>query len=127
MEFRRSKFSRRARKKKRIGEFREYGFLLDVYCGEDHEGEILDSVIDLVISKKMFIAGGGDTEKYSFFITDLKKESDKEWLQEQIKSIENVYDVIAYKTVDLWHGNSDIYFEEADKIRKEYGEKKGTS
>jgi uncharacterized protein YggL (DUF469 family) len=127
MEFRRSKFSRRIRKKKRIGEFREYGFLLDVYCGEDHESEILDSVIDMVISKKMFLAGGGDPEKYSFFITDLKKESDKEWLQEQIKSIENVYDVITYKTVDLWHDNSEIYFREADKIRKEYGEKKGTS
>ncbi len=127
MEFRRSKFSRRIRKKKRVGEFREYGFLMDVYCGPDPDGSIVDIVIDLVISKKMYLAGGGDHEKYSFFITQIKKESDKEWLQDQIRSIGNVYDVITYKTVDLWHDNSEVYFEEVDKIRKEYGEKERTS
>ena len=126
MEFKRSKFSRRIRKKKRVGEFRQYGFSIDVYCGPDPEGKILDRVIDIIISKKMDCTGGGDQEKYQFFIDGIKNESDKEWISNEIKKIEEVQDVVYYKTVDLWHDNSE-YFEEVDKIRKEYEEKKRTS
>lgn len=126
MEFKRSKFSRRIRKKKRVGEFRQYGFSIDVYCGPDPEGKILDRVIDIIISKKMYCTGVGDQEKYQFFIDGIKNESDKEWISNEIKKIGEVQDVVYYKTVDLWHDNSE-YFEEVDKIRKEYEEKKRTS
>jgi uncharacterized protein YggL (DUF469 family) len=127
MEFKRSKFSRRIRKKKRVGEFRQYGFSIDVYCGPDPEGKIVDRVIDIIISRRMDCTGGGDQEKYQFFIDGIKNESDKEWIFNEIKKIEEVQDVIYYKTVDVWHDNADQYFEEIDKIRKEYGEKKRTS
>jgi len=127
MEFKRSKFSRRIRKKKRVGEFRQYGFSIDIYCGPDPEGKIVDRVIDILISKRMYCTGGGDQEKYQFFIDGIKNESDKEWISNEIKKIEEVQDVIYYKTVDVWHDNADQYFEEIDKIRKEYGEKERTS
>jgi uncharacterized protein YggL (DUF469 family) len=127
MEFKRSKFSRRVRKKKRLGEFRQYGFSIDVYCEPDPEGKIVDRVIDIIISRRMDCTGGGDHEKYQFFIDGIKNESDKEWIFNEIKKIEEVQDVIYYKTVDVWHDNADQYFEEIDKIRKEYGEKKRTS
>ena len=74
----------------------------------------------------MYCTGGGDQEKYQFFIDGIKNESDKEWISNEIKKIEEVQDVVYYKTVDLWHDNSE-YFEEVDKIRKEYEEKKRTS
>ena len=123
MESRRSKYSRRIRKKKRLGEFREYGFIIDVYCGPDPEGKIVDLVIDVLIKKRLYCSGGGDHEKYSFFIEGLKEESDKEWIFNEIKKIQEVEDVSVYKTVDMWHDNVDIYFEEIDNLRKEYGKK----
>ena len=70
MEFIRSKYSRRIRKKKRVGEFRQYGFSIDVYCGPDLEGKIGDKIIDIVISKGMDCSGGGDQEKYNSFLID---------------------------------------------------------
>ena len=85
MEFKRSKFSRRIRKKKRVGEFRQYGFSIDVYCGPDPEGKIVDRVIDIIISRRMDCTGGGDHEKYQFFIDGIKNESDKEWIFNEIK------------------------------------------
>jgi uncharacterized protein YggL (DUF469 family) len=127
MEFKRSKYSRRIRKKKRVGEFRQYGFSIDIYCGPDLEGKIGDKIIDIVISKGMDCTGGGDKEKYQFFFDGLKNESDKEWVSNEIKKIEDVEDVVYYGTVDVWHDDADQYFEEVDKIRKEYGEKKRPS
>ena len=127
MEFIRSKYSRRIRKKKRVGEFRQYGFSIDVYCGPDPEGKIVDKIIDIVISKGMDCTGGGDQEKYQFFFDRLKNESDKECVSNEIKKIEEVEDVVYYGTVDVWHDDADQYFEEVDKIRKEYGEKKRPS
>ena len=127
MEFKRSKYSRRIRKKKRVGEFRQYGFSIDIYCGPDLEGKIGDKIIDIIISKGMGGTGGGDKEKYQFFFDGLKNESDKEWVSNEIKKIEEVEDVVYYGTVDVWHDDVDQYFEEVDKIRKEYGEKKRPS
>ena len=127
MEFRRSKYSRRIRKKKRVGEFRQYGFSMDVYCGPDPEGKMIDPILDILIKKRLFCSGGGNGEKYSFFIDGLKNESDKEWVSNEIKKIEGVEDVVYYGTVDVWHDDADQYFEEVDKIRKEYGEKKRPS
>jgi uncharacterized protein YggL (DUF469 family) len=127
MEFKRSKYSRRIRKKKRVGEFRQYGFSIDIYCGPDLEGKIGDKIIDIIISKGMRGTGGGDQEKYQFFFDGLKNESDKEWVSNEIKKIEEVEDVVYYGTVDVWHDDADQYFEDVDKIRKEYGEKKRPS
>jgi len=72
----------------------------------------------------MYLTGGGDREKYSFFIQGLKEESDKEWIFNEIKNIREVEDVTVYKTVDMWHDDADQYFEEIDQIRKEYGKKR---
>ena len=127
MEFKRSKYSRRIRKKKRVGEFRQYGFSMDVYCGPDPEGKMIDPILDILIKKRLFCSGGGNGEKYSFFIDGLKNESDKEWVSNEIKKIKEVEDVVYYGTVDVWHYDADQYFEEVDKIRKEYGEKKRPS
>ena len=127
MEFQRSKYSRRIRKKKRVGEFRQYGFCIDVYCGPDPEGKIIDPILDILIKKRLFCSGGGNGEKYSFFIDGLKNESDKEWVSNEIKKIKEVEDVVYYGTVGVWHDDVDQYFEEVDKIRKEYGEKKRPS
>jgi uncharacterized protein YggL (DUF469 family) len=127
MKFQRSKYSRRIIKKKRVGEFRQYGFSVDVYCGPDPEGKIIDKVIDIVISKGMYCTGGGDQEKYQFFFDELKNESDKEWVSNEIKKIEEVKDVVYYGTIDVWHDDADQYFEEIDNLRKEYGEKKRPS
>jgi uncharacterized protein YggL (DUF469 family) len=127
MKFQRSKYSRRIRKKKRVGEFRQYGFSVDVYCGPDPEGKIIYKVIDIVISKGMYCTGGGDQEKYQFFFDELKNESDKEWVSNEIKKIEEVKDVVYYGTIDVWHDDADQYFEEIDNLRKEYGEKKRSS
>lgn len=127
MELQRSKYSRRIRKKKRVGEFREYGFSIDVYCGPDPEGKIIDPILDILIKKRLFCSGGGNGEKYSFFIDGLKNESDKEWVSNEIKKIKEVEDVVYYGTVGVWYGDLDQYFEEVDKIRKEYVEKKRPS
>lgn len=123
MEFKRSKFSRRIRKKKKLGEFRRFGFSMDVYCGIDPEGKILDRIIDILISKRMYCTGGGSPEMYQFFIDGLKSEGDKEFVYESIIKIEGVNDVISYRTVDVWHDNADLYFEEIDNMRIEYGKK----
>ncbi|MCF7866936.1 YggL family protein [Candidatus Woesearchaeota archaeon] len=53
MKFQRSKYSRRIRKKKRVGEFRQYGFSIDIYCRPDTEGKIVDKIIDIIISKNI--------------------------------------------------------------------------
>jgi uncharacterized protein YggL (DUF469 family) len=121
MQFIRSKFSRRIRKKKRIGEFRRFGFSMDVYCGPDPEGKIVDPIIDILISKRMDCTGGGDGEKYQFFIDGIQEEKDKEFVCEEIKKIEGVTDVVSYGIVDVWHDNADLYFEGIDNLRKEYG------
>jgi uncharacterized protein YggL (DUF469 family) len=127
MDFQRSKYSRRIRKKKRVGEFRKYGFCIDVYCGPDPEGKIIDGIIDIVISKGIFCTGGGVYERYELFFDGLKNESDKEFVSNEIKKIGGVQDVVYYRTIDLWHDNADQYFEEVDKIRKEYDKKERTS
>jgi dissimilatory sulfite reductase (desulfoviridin) alpha/beta subunit len=44
-----------------------------------------------------------------------------------VKKIKEVEDVVYYGTVDVWHDDADQYFEEVNKIRKEYGEKKRPS
>ena len=124
MEFRRSKFSKKVRKKKRLGEFRHYGFSLDVYCGPDPEGKIADLVVNILIKRGLFCAGGGDHKKYSFFVDGLKKSEDKDWVFDEIKKIEEVEDVIIYETVDVWHEDADQYFEKVYKIRDEYENKK---
>jgi len=124
MEFKRSKYSKRIRKKKRLGEFRVFGFSLDVHCGPDPEGFIVDEILNIIIPKRMYCAGGGDGEKYSFFIENLKSDQDKEYVIAEAKKIEGVSKVIAYDTVDVWHSDADLYFEKIDEIRKENGEKK---
>ena len=110
-----------------IKDYEDKHFVIDVYCGPDPEWKIVDKIIDIVISKEMDCTGGGDQEKYQFFFDRLKNESDKEWVSNEIKKIEEVEDVVYYGTVDVWHDDADQYFEEVDKIRKEYGEKKRPS
>jgi uncharacterized protein YggL (DUF469 family) len=123
MEFKRSKYSKRIRKKKRIGEFRQYGFSVDIYCGPDPEGKIVDQVIDIIVSKRLYCAGGGDDDKYQFFVDDLRSEEDKIFVINEFKKIEGVTNVIAYDTVDVWNDNADLYFKEIDNLRKEYVKK----
>lgn len=124
MEFKRSKFSRKVRKKKRLGEFRVYGFCMDVYCESDPNGLIIDLVLDLIISKGIYLSGGGDRDKYSFFIEGIKKEEDRDFVVEGVKKIEGVSKVVDYPIVDVWHDNADLYFDNIDKIREENGQEK---
>jgi uncharacterized protein YggL (DUF469 family) len=124
----RSKYSRRIRKKKRLGEFTETGFLIYLYCGEDKEGVIVDAFISLIIKMGIDCTGGGDHKKYSFFVNRTKKEiAEQERLEiiEKSKKIEGVNHVIGFDLVELWHSNPDPYFEAAEKVIEEYEEEKG--
>lgn len=124
----RSKYSRRIRKKKRLGEFTETGFLLYLYCGEDKDGSIIDSFIDILIKIGAGCSGGGDHEKYSFFVDRHRKaitEEERENIISEAKKISGVSNVIALNLVDVWNGrNVDEYFEKADTIIKEYEREK---
>ena len=124
----RSKYSRRIRKKKRLGEFTEMGFLIYLYCGEDKDYAIIDSFISLIEKKNFFCGGGGDANKYSFFVNRDKKaitEEERVLIIEEAKKIQGVNHVIAFELVNVWHSNSDAYFEMTEKVIKEYEEEKG--
>jgi uncharacterized protein YggL (DUF469 family) len=124
----RSKYSRRIRKKKRLGEFIEMGFLIYLYFGEDKDYAIIDSFISLIEKKNFFCGGGGDANKYSFFVNRDKKaitEEERVLIIEEAKKIQGVNHVIAFELVNSWHSNSDAYFEMTEKVIKEYEEEKG--
>ena len=124
----RSKYSRRIRKKKRLGEFTETGFLIYLYCGEDKDFFIIDSFIDLIVKKRMYCSGGGDPKKYSLLVERQRKEitsEEREFVIEESKKIQGVNDVLALDLVNLWYNNSDEYFEKAEEKIKEYEEKRG--
>jgi uncharacterized protein YggL (DUF469 family) len=123
----RSKYSRRIRKKKRLGEFTETGFLLYLYCGEDKEEFISDSLIDILNKMGAGFAGGGDPLKYSFFVDRYRKaitEEERDTIINEAKNIPGVSHVIALDLVNIWYSNVDDYFEKADKIVKEYEREK---
>lgn len=124
MNFKRSKFGKRIRKKKGLGEFRRFGFSIDIYCGPDLDGKIVDQIIGILISKRMYCSGGGDIGKYQFFVDGIKEESDRDWVCDQIIKIEGVTDVVHYGIVDIGHDNADLYFEGIGNLRKEYGKER---
>jgi len=124
----RSKYSRRIRKKRRLGEYTEMGFLLYLYCGEDKEGLIIDELISIIIKIGIYCSGGGDHKKYSMFLDRHRKaitEEERLFIIEEAKKIEGVNHVIGFDLVELWHSNPDPYFESAEKVIKEYEEEKG--
>ena len=120
----RSKYSRRIRKKKRLGEFTETGFLLYIYCGEDEDASILDSFIDILTKIGAGCSGGGDHKKYSLFVDRHLKaitEEERSNIISSAKTISGVSEVIALELVDVC---TDLYFEKADAIIKEYEREK---
>jgi uncharacterized protein YggL (DUF469 family) len=124
----RSKYSRRIRKKKKLGEFTETGFLIYLYCGEDKDFSVIDSFIDLIVKKKMYCSGGGDPKKYSFLVERQRKEitpEEREFVIEEARKIQGVNDVLALDLVNLWYSDSDEYFEKAEEKIKEHEEKRG--
>ena len=133
MDFTRSKYGRKKRKKKRLGEYKETGFLIYLYVDEEKEkniGEkfmneyyIVDSFIQILISKGMHCAGGGTPDKYSFFVDRTKKaitDEERNYVMNEAKKIEGVDHVIGFDLVDVWYSNSDSYYENADRVSKEY-------
>lgn len=126
MEFKRSKHSRRIRKKKRLGEFTETGFLINLYLLKNKSISvdcIIDYFIEKIESKKMHCGGGGTEEKISFFISRNRKaitEKEMEWVTEECKKIEGVKHVMTFPLIDVWNSDSDPYYEEVEKIEKKY-------
>lgn len=111
-----------------MGEFTETGFSLYLYCGEDKEGLIIDELISIIIKIGIYCSGGGDHKKYSFFLDRPKKaitEEERVLIIEEAKKIQGVNHVIAFELVNVWHSNSDAYFEMTEKVIKEYEEEKG--
>lgn len=65
------KQNRRLRKKLYLGEFTVYGFDLSFdFDGMEPQGasDFLDEIIELVESRDLIIAGGGDTKSFGLFI-----------------------------------------------------------
>lgn len=130
MEFKRSKYSRRIRKKKRLGEFMETGFLINLYLLPDESistdrimDRIMDDFIKKIESKKMHCGGGGDDKKISLFVSRNKKALQKEeieWLTNECKKMEGVKHVMSFPLIDVWHSDSDSYYEHVEKIEKQY-------
>ena len=133
MEFKRSKFSRRIRKKRRLGEFTQTGFLIYLYVdsdiGEDKEkgNYIVDSFLNIIISKGMTCGGGGGIDKVSFFVDRYRKritESEKNDVVSESLKIEGVTRVIAFELTDVWNSSAENYFNKVDELTKEWETKK---
>lgn len=103
--------SRRLRKKLHIGEFKEYGFSLDITFDKNKAlfDAALDSLLEFVEMNNWVIAGGGDSNSdiISGFVCKWSKgsltEEDslmiKRWLREQ----DWVLEFTVHKLQDAWH------------------------
>ena len=83
---------KRLRKKLFLGEFATYGFEFDCKVNLKSEAEVdrfLDEIIDLAVSRKLHVGGGGGQSDFGMFVcseydygsaTEEDREIFKEWL-----------------------------------------------
>jgi len=105
---------KRLRKKKHLGEFREYGFTVRF----SHPGltveardQLLDRYIDLIESLQLWSGGGGGRERVSFYVTaghrksanDEHRMTVERWLAEQPE----IAEFKVFPLTDAWHGPFD--------------------
>lgn len=120
-----SKLKKRLRKKYRVGEFRQFGFTIAIKVSDSTE--IIDEIIDAIVSEKSYCSGGGGKDYYLLSICPDKRkmsidEDHKNRITEKIKKISNVVGVIAGPLRDVWHvteedfKDDDIFTEEAFKM-----------
>jgi len=105
---------KRLRKKQRLGEFAEYGFLVGVTpnapIGSPERDSFLDRFIEEAIEKNDLSCGGGGENTWEFFVTangrrasatELQRRSVEAWLDSDP-------DVSAYTVsspIDAWHSD----------------------
>ena len=109
--------NKRLRKKKRIGEFQEFGFEVGFRFSSKLDEETRNNLIDCFIEKAIednglqFGGGGGESEWIGFVTTEKPRgsttthhqEAVKQWLNQEIKILE--YYVTSM--IDSWHGDFD--------------------
>ncbi len=103
---------KRLRKKKRLGEFQEFGFYLDAEYDEIKDESKFDDFIDRVldmIEDNGFVCGGKFLEEqFDGFLSlsnpSLELESQKKALLESLKSISEIKKAEVSENVDAWYG-----------------------
>lgn len=110
----------RLRKKKRIGEFREFGFPIEFHIAStltvDERNALLeDWIISAIEANGLLFGGGGAAHVWQGFVT-LNSEGSateehrrrlEEWLQHEPR-------ILKYRVgplTDAWHGNCDAWYE----------------
>lgn len=120
-----SKLKKRLRKKRRVGEFRQFGFSVVIKVIDD--AEIIDEIIDVIVSEKCYCGESGGKDYYILYICPSKRkmsidEELKNRIAGKLKSILNVIEVIAGPLRDVWHvteedfKEDDVFTEEAFKL-----------
>jgi len=107
------KQNRRLRKKLYLGEFAVYGFDLSFnFEGMDPQGasDFLDEIIELVESRDLIIAGGGDAESFGLFICAAARygsatEEDRAALTSWLEAKPQVKDIEVGELVDAYYAS----------------------
>ena len=102
---------KRLRKKRRLGEFREYGFELTFAIHPsltaDEVDAVTDAFIDLIESRNLQIGGGGN-HSWSVFVQGPSRgsatEQDREAILRWLSQHEHVVNATAGPLRDAWHG-----------------------
>jgi uncharacterized protein len=105
---------KRLRKKKRLGEFAEFGLLVAVTptitFGSSEPDSLLDRFIEEAIERNDLSCGGGGGETWEFFVTAKARRASvtqarRQSLEAWLRSTPGVETYTLSSPVDAWHGN----------------------
>lgn len=107
----RSKYSRKWRKKLRVGEYRQFGFSLmakteDVKAEDGYD--LMDKIIDIIESEKLVCGGGGGLDYVSFTMSPEGRKNninpDKvHRVIEEVKKLKEIKEIVFTELSDVWH------------------------
>jgi uncharacterized protein len=109
-----SKLKRRLRKKLRVGEFREFGFQVEVTfkpnLDKADSDKFYTDFIGLIEANKFFFGGGSCPESLRGFITASENyqsptEAQREKIKKWLESRHEIADCEVGKLVDAWYDN----------------------
>ena len=104
---------RRLRKKRRVGEFQEFGFDVTytptAECTEPNRDKLLDAFIEQAIEANGLQCGGGGVVTMEFFVTRVKRrssatEADRLVVQQWLESRPDVVSFDIGGLRDAWYG-----------------------